>query len=314
MDYGKLLTRALNLIWENKFLILLGVLIALGSGGNSGASSRFDFNFDRPGRDFETPQPPDFGEFPEFPGMPDPERFFRSFPDGVPLALIFAIGALLIFIGIPLWVLSTVSRGALIAGVNTIEGGGTSSFGEAFNAGWRKGWTLVGIGLLPAIPGLVIAAVGAIGALGYFGFARIDTGRALLPFGGAALGLLALLACLLVPVALVLALLQTFANQACMLEDAGVFAAYRRGFSVLLEHIGSALLLFLIQIVVSFAIGLMTPLPNILLFLCCFLWPVLLLIQGAITAYFSTLWTLAWRQWTGLVDGAVVDASASAIY
>ncbi len=310
MDYGKLLTRALNIIWEHKFLILLGALIALGSGGNGGASSRLDLNFDRPGRAFETPQPPNFEELPEFPGIPDPERFFRSIPTNLSLVAIFAIAALVIFIGIPLWVLSTISRGALIAGVNTIEGGGTSSFGQAFNAGWRKGWTLVGIGLLPAIPGLVIAAVGAIGVLGYLGVARIDTGRALLPFGGAALGLLAVLACLLVPVALVLSLLQTFANQACMLEDAGVFAAYRRGFSVLLEHIGSALLLFLIQIVVSFALGLMTLLPNILLLLCCFLWPVLLLIQGAITAYFSTLWTLAWRQWAGLVDGA----AASAIY
>jgi len=34
--------------------------------------------------------------------------------------------------------------------------------------------------------------------------------------------------------------------------------------------------------------------------LCCVLWPVLLLVQGAIASYFSTLWTLAWREWTGL--------------
>ena len=32
--------------------------------------------------------------------------------------------------------------------------------------------------------------------------------------------------------------------------------------------------------------------------LCCLLWPLLILIQGAISTYFSTLWTLAWREWT----------------
>lgn len=33
--------------------------------------------------------------------------------------------------------------------------------------------------------------------------------------------------------------------------------------------------------------------------MCCFLWPLLLLIQGTVAAFFSTLWTLAWKEWTG---------------
>ena len=41
MDYGSILTRAWRIIWENKWLILLGVLVALGSssggGGGGGA-------------------------------------------------------------------------------------------------------------------------------------------------------------------------------------------------------------------------------------------------------------------------------------
>ena len=38
--------------------------------------------------------------------------------------------------------------------------------------------------------------------------------------------------------------------------------------------------------------------PGAILALCCLFWPVLLLFQGAVTAYFSTMWTLAWQEWT----------------
>ena len=41
MDYGQLLSRAWNIIWEHKFLILLGVLVALGSAGGGGSNANF---------------------------------------------------------------------------------------------------------------------------------------------------------------------------------------------------------------------------------------------------------------------------------
>jgi hypothetical protein len=112
-------------------------------------------------------------------------------------------------------------------------------------------------------------------------------------------GIVAVLACLLISIALVLSLLRTFANRACMIEGVGVFAAYKRGFSVLMENFGPALVIFLIQIAVSIGVGIAMILPGIVMALCCLLWPVLLLVQGAMAAYFSTVWTLAWREWTG---------------
>jgi hypothetical protein len=57
--------------------------------------------------------------------------------------------------------------------------------------------------------------------------------------------------------------------------------------------------LFLLQIAVSIVIGLVLLVPGIVIALCCLLWPVLLLVQGGFTAFYSTLWTLAWNQWTG---------------
>jgi hypothetical protein len=101
---------------------------------------------------------------------------------------------------------------------------------------------------------------------------------------------------------LVLSLLRTFANRACMLEDLGVIKSYRRGFEVLAENLGPAIVLFLIQIAISIGIWIVLLLPGILIALCCFLWPLLLLIQGTFAAWYSTLWTLAWNQWTGVPE------------
>jgi hypothetical protein len=290
MDYGSILRRAWDIIWEHKWLILLGVLVALGSSSGSSTSGRAnvsnmweegDFDFDMPEWDI-----PDFrGDF------------------GVPvvvavLALLFI--SLAVVVGVALWVVATISRGGLIAGVSTIDGGGASSFGAAWNAGWHKGWRLLGIGILPAIPGVILLITG-VGALGVFAGAYGLLGDRSVWAPGAGIGVLvAMLACILVPIALVLSLLRTFANRACMLEDLGVIASYRRGLNVLIDNIGPAIILFLLQIVIGIVLGVMLFLPGLIMVLCCILWPVLLLARGAIAAYFSTMWTLAWREWTGL--------------
>jgi uncharacterized membrane protein len=96
-----------------------------------------------------------------------------------------------------------------------------------------------------------------------------------------------------------------------MLEDLGVFGSYRRGLEVLLENFGPAVVLFLIQIAIGIAIAVVGFLPGILLALCCVLWPLLILVQGGIAAYFSTMWTLAWKRWTG--SGPVAEVSPTAV-
>jgi len=296
VDYSKLLSRAWNIVWEQKFLILLGVLVTLsGVGGGSGVSSGTDFEWEY--GDFSLTPPP---------GMPDWE--ITALPALTVAAVILLVGLALV-VGIALWVVSTIARGGLIAGASTIDSGAPSSFAQAFRAGWQKGWRLLGIGILPAIPGFILIFIlGIGGAVGYLGVARANVGNAPLPPNAAVVGIVAVLACLFIPIALVLSLLRTFANRACMLEGVGVFAAYKRGFSVLMENFGPALALFLIQIVVSIGVGIGMILPGIVMALCCLLWPVLILIQGTIAAYFSTLWTLAWREWTGLEHAGSIVA------
>jgi hypothetical protein len=285
MDYGSILSRAWNIIWEHKWLILLGVLVALGSSSGGGASGNANFRLDEGDFDFNMP-----------------EWDFRGELDAPVLAIVGVLLfiSILMVVAIVLWVVATIARGGLIAGVSTIDGGGASSFGGAWNAGWRKGWRLLGIGIVPAIPGFIMLVAGLVAAgifAGSYGLLGGRTGWV----PGVGLGVLfVVLACILVPIALVLSLVRTFANRACMLDDLGVIESYRRGLNILVANIGPALILFLLQIVIGAVLAVMLFLPGLVMVLCCILWPVLLLIRGGIAAYFSTMWTLAWRQWTGL--------------
>ena len=285
MDYGKLLTQAWNIIWEHKFLILLGVLVALGGTGGGG---NVNLNVSLPRGDVQ--------EF-DF-RLPQPEEL--GLPIGVAAAALVFIG-IAIVIGIVLWAVSTIARGGLIAGVNAIESGAPTDFGQAWRAGWDKKWPLLGIGVLPAIPGFIIGLGVAAAFVGLYLF-KVEMGPRLANIGLVAP--LVALACVLVPIAVVLSALRIFANRACMLEDLGVFASYRRGAEVLVENIGPALILFLLQVAISIGLGIVLLVPGVVMALCCLLWPVLLLVQGAIASYFSTLWTLAWREWTGLGHAA----------
>jgi hypothetical protein len=150
---------------------------------------------------------------------------------------------------------------------------------------------------VPAIPGLLIfiAGLGVAGVLAFGSQILGGNGFTLASRVGA---ILIPVLCILVPIALGLNLLRTFANRACMLEDLGVFAAYKRGLHVLIANIGPAIVLFALQIGINIALGLLMLLPGLLMALCCILWPILILIEGTKAAYFSTLWTLAWKEWT----------------
>jgi hypothetical protein len=290
MPYRDLFSKAWKLIWKHKFLVLLGILAVLGpagtrDGGSQSLSSnlnhiryqdptQFDFNFSSP---FQNLGIPVFA--------------------GIGLAIL-ALLAFIVFLA--LWVLSTLARGGLIYGADRTSREVTTDFGNSFGAAWKKGWQLVVIGLVPAIPTVLLAVSALLGAGVYASgemvfreghFMRAPNAAILLP-------LLAFTFVLLLA-ALVLALLRNFAERACMLEDLGVIASYRRGLAVITKNLGPVLVLFLLQIAVSIVIGLVLLVPGIVIALCCLLWPVILLVQGGFAAFYSTLWTLAWNQWTG---------------
>ena len=294
MDYGKLFSKAWDIIWKNKFLILLGVLIVLGGAGSGtgGGGGRGQYAFSE--GDF------DWGDLPQFDFGPLQDLDLPFYAAGGILVIV----VLLIFVGIAFWALGTIAKGALISGVNEIERGNTTNFSEAFSAGWKKGWKLIGIGVIPAIPGFVLLVIGLFAFFAFGGIAAIT--QADFPAIGISVFLpFIFLGCLLIPISMILSLLSTFAYRACMLEDHDVISAYKRGFEVLGDHLGPAVILFLIQVAISIGIGVMMLIPGILIALCCLLWPLFILIEAAFTTYYSTLWTLAWNDWVS-PEGSVI--------
>ncbi len=279
MDYGKLFTRAWDILWKNAFLILLGALAVLGGSGSGGASqSRYAFQ----GGDFPWD---DLGNF-------DPGRMFHNWDTSV-----FAIGGILLLVGalvlfgLVLWALGLIARGGLVSGVDDLESDRPTNFITAFQAGWGKGWKLLGIGLVPAIPALILLVI-VISSMAFTGMKYGSSGIA-------AFAPVLFVICLFVPIMLVVSVLSTFATRACMLEDTGVIASYRRGMEVLGDNLGPALILFALQVVINIVLGIIFLIPSILAALCCLLWPLLILIQAAFVTFYSILWTLAWREWIG---------------
>lgn len=287
MDYQKLFIQTWDLIRNNKFLIFLGVLVGLGGWGG-GSSSGLGVSGEHSGTDAQY----------------TPGNVF-NFSDSlqnldIPFLTFLAILAgFLVLIG--LWVLGTISRGGLIYGADAVSRGQITDFAQSFRAGWDKGWRLLGIGLIPVIPLILIAVISIWFYLNRTIISQpgveIQTSNALI-----LIPMLVLIG-MLVPV---LSLLRTFANRGCMLEDLGVVRSYRRGWQVLRDNLGAAVLLFLLQIIVSIGISLFLFVPGILIAVCCFLWPVLVIVQGAFVAFYSSLWTLAWNQWTN-ADTALLD-------
>lgn len=292
MEYSRLLNRAWTIVWMHKFLIFLGVLAALGGGGG-GNNFRWQMNGDNGGN-----QPPFTWE--------------GAFA-GIPLWLIVFGAAFLLALGLIVWVVSTVARGGLIAGVDTIERGRETTFLTAWNISWQRVWTLLGIALLPILPILLLLAAGLTSVGTLVGFTALFRGELDFPLRTGFVVTLVAMTCLTIPVALGLALVRNFAERACILENLGVFAAYRRGWEVLTQNLGPAIILFLIQIGLSILLGISMIGPGLVMVLCFLLWPLLLLIGGAVAAYFSTLWTLAWREWTvGNRTGPLTATNAGA--
>ncbi len=285
MNFGYILSRAWNLIWKNKALLLLGMLAVLsGAGGGGGGSQVYsvgsrDLNFQEPSRlNFQ---------------------FLRSWQDlGLPTWGIIIVLFLLLVV-LALWAVGTIARGGLISGAAAADQEGEVLFSQSFQEGLGKGWRLIGIGVIPALPAVLLLISALISAGIYFQSIEITVqGRGMNVPNTPLVSALIALTCVLIALSLALSLLRAFANRACMLENLDVLGSYRRGLEVLGGNLGPALVLYLVQVALSLVLGLALLLPLALSALCCFLWPLLWFVQGGFEAFYSTLWTLAWRQWT----------------
>lgn len=243
MDFGSILTRSWKTVWNNKFLIVLGFLAALGGGGGGGNGTNFNFGLN----DLDSSRLI----------ADDIVNFLEQY--GVLMAALACVGFV---ISIILWLLRLTAQGGLISAASRIEDGEELKFSDAFSAGTGHLVRLAGLNILMygpfALLGLVAAAV-ALMTVGGAVLAELSSSAPDVEafLGGTAVILFcfACLSCLMVPLIILVTAIYPFAQRGAVLQDLGVVDSVRHGWKILKENLANIILLSLLFLVISLLFG-----------------------------------------------------------
>ncbi|BBL80484.1 hypothetical protein RxyAA322_23380 [Rubrobacter xylanophilus] len=298
MSYGDLIRDAFRTVWRNRFLWFFGFFVA-GSG----------FSFNVPGG------PPG--------GLPDSPRW-----SGENLVLLVAAAVLLALVLLLVYlVLGIISAGGLAWSVAAMERGERPGFSSTFRAGVGNFWRVLGQALLLLLIGVGLALLVFVVVGGPFAllFVLTESVGARVIFG-VLLGLLGvvLLVALYVPYAVV----GQFALRELVVGRRGVVEAIGGAFGLFRRNAGRSILVWLINLALSIGVGIAAAVGFVLLGLVLFLpaialgaagyeaaaiaagvaagivlLPLLLVVTGAIGAFFHAYWTLAYLRISGEAGG-----------
>jgi hypothetical protein len=296
MDFGNVLKRAWEIIWKFKVLWIFGILASCGQASSSSGSNS-GYRYSSQSNNIS----------------PQIEQWFASLSPGlIALLIVIAIIVVLALIVIAI-LLGTVGRVGLIRGtVKAEQGAERLTFGELWREGLAYFWRVFGLNLLIGV--IIFLAVVVLTILGV-----------VLTIGTLGIFVLCLLPilCLFIPVAWAIYVIVEQANIALVVENLGITDAIKRGWQVVLDNIGSMIVMSLILILgVSLIGGAIIGLPLIIvsapaiagvatgtseairngliisgLFFIVYL-PVLLLVSGILRAYTSSAWTLTYLRLT----------------
>lgn len=319
-NFGEVLTRAWQIIWKHRVLWIFGILASCGRGGGGGNGGGGNSGFSTEGPDINIP--------------PQLEQFFNWIAQNVTSFVAITIALVCVF-----WILAiflgTIGKIGLIRGTWQAEGGDAHLvFGQLFSESTPYFWRMFGLSLIVGLPfAILIAAVAA-------GFALMAISASQ---GGdaVALGFLASVPiligclCLLVPVGFVINMIVRQAQNAIVLEDAGVLPSLSRGWDIFRSNLGPiivmAIILAVLGLVAGFIIAIpvfIVVLPAVLTFMAgdgqnwtplalmgvclCLYIPVSLLLNGIVVSYTEAAWTLTYMRLVRPQDNAPVIIEANA--
>lgn len=306
IDLGKILTRSWQIIWNYKVLWVFGIFagFANGNGGsnsNSGSSNNGDSPFGNSDQITERA-----GEF------------FQQY-----MLIIIAVCVVLVLLSLVFYALGMMGRIGILKGVYKVENGATSlMFAELWSESMPYFWRFFGLNFLVGLAFLLIL-LPAIG----IGIATAGVGLlCLLP-----------LICLLIPVGWAVNVILEQAQAAIVAEDLTMFDGFKRGWEIAKSDIGGMIVLSLVLGIGGGIIGIVLALPIIaavlpLVFsmgsfemgnvlpptawfslICCGLYlPVLIGLNGILTAYMKTSWALSYLQLTKPKENTPILAQADA--
>ncbi len=319
-NFGDVLTRAWQIVWKHKILWVFGILASCGRSGGS-----FNSNFSSGGGNGGGGQPPEI--------PPQMMRWFQTIEQNLTTiaVVVLAVVCILWFITI---FLSSIGKIGLIRGTAQAEGGAASLvFGELFSGSVPYFWRMFGLSLILSLPVFIIAMAIAVVVVG--GIAASGGNETAIVGIVGMMPIMIGCLCLLVPVMFVLGMIFRQAENAVVLEEMGVLPAITRGWEVFKANLGPIILMAIILGVIGAVAGFViaipifiivfpamfaymlgggSNMPLILMGVCmCIFIPVALILQGIITAYTESAWTLTYMRLTKPQDAApaVIEANAS---
>jgi hypothetical protein len=295
MDFGEVLGRAWQIIWKHKVLWIFGILAGCargGGGGGFGGGSGW-----RENRPLDQIQP-------------DFQQYLNSAGDWISGHLLLIVVLVLLFLVVVVLgiFLGTIGRIGLIRGARKADGGADRlSFGELFQESRPFFWRVFGLSFLFGLAFLFIVMPFVLLGVVTAGVAFI----CLIP-----------LLCVLVPLALIAAIIIEQANVAMVTEDVRLTDGVRRGWGVVKNNPGQIFAIWLITTVLSIIAGIVIALPLLIAFvpaaiafaasggqlstamvivggLCLAVYlPIMLVANGILTTYVGTVWTLTYLRLT----------------
>ena len=248
MDFGKVLTRAWHIIWNNKIIWLFGILASCGQqAGFSGSGS----NYSTDSSSFNGPRD---GNLPDWLRQLfiNLERTVERTPDETFIGIAVALVCLAFLIAIIAFVLSVFGRLSVIKGALRADAGETLTFAQL----WDDGKAYFGRGL--GLNLLLSLAVFLVGLL----FAIIAVVFSVATLGIGILCLLPIL-CLLLPLGIAYSVYVEMANVALVAEDLTISDALRRGWEVMRANLGNIAVMAIILLIGGGLVSFVFALPLI---------------------------------------------------
>ncbi|TMD08743.1 MAG: hypothetical protein E6J01_03335 [Chloroflexi bacterium] len=329
MNYGALIERAGRMILRHRYLWVLGLL---GGGEAFSAPTGFPGSFGGPVPGsvprsnvyYFGPSPaPSWMPFTNQGGSVDMGSFFADHPGAVAaiivgVLLVFVIGALFFFF------LGPVSTGGLVRAAVEHDDGRPFAFGQAWQAGLRTFWRVLGLRLLEIV--VLLFALGILGIVALISLAASG-------FTAGSFGSLGLVFVLILLVSIATQVVFTLAVRAAVMDDRSITQALESSIALVRRRLGPVALVWVISIaisigiaiallvalaiiaipfvllgVITYAAGAGIGIPLVLGILVAVV--VLLVAVGGSGAFVSVLWTLAYRRFEGEPASAVAPAAS----
>jgi hypothetical protein len=254
MDFGKVLTRAWEIVWKYKVLWIFGLFASCSGqqgsynfgGGGGGGGPSFQFEGD------EIPyMPPEYYRF-----FMQVERFFEENVETI-VAAIFGLVVFFIFLALVFFLVGSLGRVGLIKGTLLAEAGAeTLTFSEIFEESKPFFWRIVALNLVIALAMIVFIVIAWL----------VIAGGAVLTLG---LGLICLmpLICLLIPLLWYLGIVIRQANIALVVEDLDIIVALERGWNFAKENLANMIVMGIILLIGGAVVGFVIGLPQVFSFI-----------------------------------------------